>query len=81
MVKIKNIIRNGDTLSCDYYPECKDKKGHVTYSISKKEIVAVTIVPDFELPDYKPYAWHACVAMRKFVNKDKFPEEYTSTWY
>ncbi len=81
MVVISNIIRNGNIMSCDYYPEDKGKKGHVSVSLKTEEIIDVQIVPEFESEDYKKYAWKACEGMIELSEKDVLPKKHIVMWY
>ena len=81
MVKINNIVRNRDTIECDYYPEGKDKKGHVVVSLVTEDYVELEIVPEFENEHYKSYAAHAAYCLLELSTLDKIPEEYVVYWY
>ncbi len=81
MVKINNIVKNGDTIECDYYPEGKNKKGHVVVSLITEDYVELDIVPEFEHEHYKSYAAHAAHRLLEIAKLDNIPAETVVYWY
>lgn len=42
MVKLFNILLNGNTISCDYTPENSKQAGHVSMNINTKELTNIS---------------------------------------
>ena len=78
MVCIRNIKKNGNLLSCDYYPENKSLGGHIVVDINSKEIIEHNSASEQELYTYPNMAR---VRLLQFADKDEFPSEAFCCWY
>ena len=80
MVRLFNIKRNQDSISCDYEPENSNQIGHVIIDNTTCD------VKDVDFPDYeygkKMYVSHVRSALENALNSKKpFPEEIICNWY
>ena len=78
MVCIRNIKKNGNLISCDYYPENKNLSGNIVVDIRNKEIIEHTLYSEEESYSYPNMAR---VKLLEFANKDIFPSEAFCFWY
>ena len=78
MVRLKNITKLSSGISADYYPEDKQKHGHVVldgeYQIIEQELAAADT-----------YGFYLAKARKKLMQLEKngepFPEEVLMIWY
>lgn len=80
MVKLTNIKLNGSVMSCDYYPEHTNLKGHIAYDMKK------SVVLEYEPSQYpgneKMYAGQVLGKMcMLYRNKEDIPIETYSVWF
>jgi hypothetical protein len=83
MVVLKNISRDGNLISCDYYPEAEECIGHICIDISTQEIVEHK-PSNFEgrlLFKDKSYAWHARNKLIEISNEIPLPTQAKVLWY
>ena len=79
MVKLKNIAKNNDIISCDIYPEDARLPGTLKVD-SKKGNVAFSSLP-------AGYEWcrnhlhHAAKALLQMKKNNDFPNEKVIMWY
>lgn len=78
MVSLKNLIDNGDTLECDYFPENDmNNKCHLVIDKKTEEIISVSG------GETKPsmYAGGARSKLAKYIGReDEFPEIEFCIW-
>lgn len=79
MIRLKNITRNGDTVTCDIIPEDSKERGTLTVDLLKEDIAAYTLPPGFE--DCRVHVRHACTAIIEDVKADTLPRERLVMWY
>ena len=48
MVKLKNIVINGNTAKCDIYPENSKDKGTVEVNLETKDMISYTLPVGYE---------------------------------
>ncbi len=80
MVKLTNITLNGTVMSCDYYPEHTQLKGHIVYDMDKDEMVEFT--PSQYPANIEMYSSQVIGKMcMLYRNKGDIPFEAYSVWY
>mgnify|MGYP000845313669 FL=1 len=78
MVKLKNIAKNNNVISCDIFPEDSVTAGYVSVDINTEEM-------QFDLP--KGYEWcvahahHAKRCLLKLSSESPLPNEQVVMWY
>lgn len=79
MLKLKNIVKNENTVTCDFYPEDSKTPGSLTYDIHNRTIT-------YTLP--KGYEWcrnhvaHAQFALREVAESDEdYKDSMICCWY
>ena len=83
MVLLKNIVRNGNLISCDYYPEAKSCVGYICVDISTEKMMEHR-PSDFEgclLFKDESYAWHARNKLLEICERKPLPKEAKVMWY
>lgn len=70
MVKLFNILLNGNTISCDYTPENSKQAGHVSMNINTKELTDIS---------YSKYEYGKKLA--EIINMAELPNEAVAIWY
>ncbi len=78
MLKLKNIKKDNDIISCDVFPEGDNQKGILKYDLLNKSII------ELKMPnDYNYLAPYIVYATRYFDKTDleKIPKEKTFMWY
>ena len=79
MVKLFNILLNGNTISCDYTPENSKQAGHVSMNINTKELTNIS---------YSKYEYeknyivsHVRKKLAEIINMAELPKEVVAIWY
>lgn len=78
MVCIRNLKKNGNLLSCDYYPENKDIAGNIIVDIKTKLTVKHTIYSEQE---FLTYSIMAKKRLLEFSETNELPNEAFCYWY
>ena len=78
MLILRNIKREGNTISADYYPEGEAEFGHIEIDSISGEIVFLQKAPIYM---HSPFATHARYELMRLSNLKKLPEERTVLWY
>ncbi len=74
MVELKNILRQNGVLSCDYFPEHSEMKGHIEIDESNGEVLSDRSLVS-EYPDGKKLYFSAATAkLRSYVGIDGLPD-------
>ena len=74
MVILKNIMKNSDSISADYYPEGENRGGHMKLILVDGEIVSHENADDFS-------AVHVLYELRRLAKMENPPSEKTVLWY
>lgn len=76
MVVLKNIVKNKDTISCDYYPEGKEPAGHIVVDISSGNIIShdEAYITFWYVP-------HTVKRLNKLAKEIVVPENDLIMWY
>lgn len=79
MLRLKNIARNNDYISANYYPEDSEIAGFVSVDINSGEIF------DSDTTSYdgylNAYLSHAARALSEMSKSDSLPSERLVMWY
>lgn len=79
MIKLKNIVRKNNIVTCDIFPEDSKNPGTIVYDINKSDI------QEYRLP--KGYEWcknhiaHASRAIKEMIKAEDTQSEKTVSWY
>ena len=80
MVKLTNITLNGAVMSCDYYPEHTQLKGHIVYDMEKDEMIE--LIPSQYPANIEMYSAQVIGKMcMLYRSKENIPIETYSVWY
>lgn len=80
MVKIFNIVSDGNFLSCSYTPEDSEEKGTITIDINTRETVNI-IYSKYECVK-ETYAHFARLKLIDLLDSGKpFPDSAIAMWY
>lgn len=79
MVRLKNIVRNGDAVTCDIIPEDSKAAGTLTVDLLKEDIAGYTLPPGYE--SCFCHVRHACRAIIQDVKAGNLPRERLVMWY
>ncbi|MEG1981173.1 MAG: hypothetical protein RR073_01585 [Clostridia bacterium] len=79
MVTIKNIVRNGNIASCDFYPEDWETCGSIEVDLTSNEIINKVYPLNGCLERYPFYAKRELV--RVVTSGKKIPEKSINMWY
>lgn len=79
MVKLKNIKKNHDLISCDFFPEDAQNPGHIEYNIANDEVINCDYPEGYEWCD--SHLSHAVDYLSSVANDDKMPESKLIMWY
>ncbi len=79
MVRLKNIKREGNIISADYYPESTNERGFVAVDINTLEMVECIETSEDEVLGW--YYHFTKVALIEMCNDEKPPKERTVMWY
>lgn len=74
MVILKNIKKDKDTISADYYPEGKGQKGHMMVRLDDEEIIQHEMSSMFAAP-------HVRSELKRLAKMENPPKEKTVFWY
>lgn len=79
MVKLFNILLNGNTISCDYTPENSKQAGHLSMNINTKELTNIS----YSKYEYgkKLYVSHVRKKLAEIINMAELPKEVVAIWY
>ena len=78
MMRMKNIIVDNKTISCDIIPEDSKTAGRAIYDIEARDVVK------FELPQGYEYCKHDIAHVRQYfqnANIKELPREKLLMWY
>ena len=83
MVVIKNIHKDKTTISCDYYPEDSEYKGHILVNIASREIIEheASGFPGRLVFTDRSYAGMARERLVQLYPSEKMPERDVVMWY
>jgi len=79
MIKLKNIKRTENIISCDYYPEGSNLRGYVSVNVENGGYVSLCY-SEYE-HGKKTYAGKTRNKLLELAEKKDLPEEYVSMWY
>lgn len=79
MVKLKNIKKNHDLISCDFFPEDAKTPGNIVYDAAKDEIVSCGYPEGYEWCDN--HLSHAVDFLASVSKNDNLPEIKLIMWY
>ena len=79
MIRLKNIVRDGDTVTCDIIPEDSKNAGTLTVDLQKEDIAAYSLPPGYD--DCKIHIRHACTAIIQDIKAGKLPPKRLVMWY
>lgn len=79
MVKLKNIVINGNTARCDIYPENSKEKGTVEVDLQTREIISYTLPVGYEWCEN--HIAHAKWTLLEISESKEIPETKTVVWY
>lgn len=77
MVKLKNIVKKDNIISCDYFPENGVESGHLEIDFTNRKTILVT---DAVVGD-NFYVQHARNALLELAKKTEVPKERNIVWY
>ena len=78
MLVLRNIKREGNIISADYYPEGEPEFGHIEIDSVSGEIVLLRRAKGYE---YSTDGTHARKELMRLANLEELPEERTVLWY
>lgn len=83
MVTIKNVKREGNTVSCIFVPEGEKDNCAGTLTINKKCEVVKHTLSSKDREHYAPYLRHAYLYLCETweLEEDDIPEEKVRMWY
>lgn len=79
MVKLKNIVINGNTAKCDIYPEDSKDKGTLEVNLQTREIISYTLPMGYEW--CKNHIEHAKCSLIEISESKEIPDVKTVAWY
>ena len=79
MIKLKNIKRTENIISCDYYPEDSKMKRTIAVDLDTGEY-SVLKYSDYEYGK-KTYAGKTRNKLIEMSEREELPEEYVFMWY
>ena len=79
MVKLKNIVINGNTAKCDIYPEDSPANGSLEVDLQTKEIITFRLPVGYEW--CKNHIAHAKSTLLEIYESKEIPESKTVVWY
>ena len=79
MITLTNLVKEGNLIRTDYYGY-DNEKGHIVFDISADEVVA-KVYSKTESDKSYPFFAKAVIAIRRLIEYNKFPTEYTFSWY
>lgn len=80
MVRLLNILLDGDSISCDYIPENSKDIGKVTVNVTTREVTNI----GFSKYEYgkKMYVAHVRAKLSELLDKGQpIPKEAIVIWY
>lgn len=77
MLRLKNIRIEGKIAEADFYPEDRDKFGHIKVDLSTNEIISCDEVPGFG----DSYSGHARQRLARMAKENEQREECLMMWY
>ena len=83
MLTLNKIKEDERIISYEYLPQDDLKKGRGKVTLNKKnsEVIEFILSKDEITKDYMIYRNKAFQAIRYFISKKEFPEEYLVAWY
>ena len=79
MVKLKNIVINGNTAKCDIYPEDSKDKGTVEVNLETRDMISYTLPVGYEW--CKNHIEHAKRSLIEISESKEIPDVKTVAWY
>ena len=80
MVKLFNIQKDKETISCNYTPEDSNLEGFVEMNLKTKEPTNITY-SKFSVGE-DMYVAHVCSKLRELITSNKsLPDTVTVVWY
>ena len=79
MVKLKNIVINGNTAKCDIYPEDSPANGSLEVDLQTREIISYTLPVGYEW--CKNHIEHAKRSLIEISESKEIPDVKTVAWY
>lgn len=79
MLRLRNIVKNDNQISANYYPEDSEVKGFVSIDTESGEILDSDIT-SYDEP-FNAYLSHAAQALNKMIALDSLPSEKLVMWY
>lgn len=71
MIRLKNIVKNGNLIQCDYYVENEETKYRAVLNYATGELVMAT----------GPQTYHAKQKLMRLSKLDNPPKEAYEVWY
>lgn len=75
MVILKNLIKNNSYIECDYFPEGKNRCGHIKYDYINKKLIENECV---KMEGRESYFFYAVQLLKRISTKRQFSEEFSS---
>ena len=79
MLKLKNISKNNNIISADYYPENSSEIGKICIDINSGEIMEKQLTTYDEI--FPLYFDHAVSYLKNISKLDNYPKEKLVMWY
>jgi len=78
MLVLRNIKKDGNIISADYYPENEPEFGHIKIDFTSGEIVFLQKAPRYTYFGDARHAWYELMRLAKL---EEPPKEKTVLWY
>jgi hypothetical protein len=86
MVILRNVIKENDTIRCDYFPEGNTDKGTIEYNYKTDEVIRKVYASEYDDDSFAWYYGYALLMLKRITTFDEFKsgvfkEEYPAFWY